>query len=229
MNVAGRYAQMDLQMLAMTNGMSGSDYTDSEKSRVLGSYGNYTAGHLTNISVNGTDYSYNKDEGGYGYYEDSYNVTGETSMVDGIVQSRTFERIATWVSAGDFQNGGFISNRNDFISFMKDQARNNPVEVAAFGLNDGNYYVQSWKDNTKSKSINDINVPGYGPSNVISQYHTHPNSSGPSRADARFSNKYNIPVHSVSANGDIWQVFYPRGYMVPLYPEWMPYGGLINR
>lgn len=62
--------------------------------------------------------------------------------------------------------------------------------------------------------------------NITSQYHTHPSGSGPSRVDATRSTQWNIPVHTVSPNGDVWRVLYPKGTVVPIF--YVPYGKLIN-
>ena len=35
-------------------------------------------------------------------------------------------------------DGGFIQGKGNFISFMKGQAKTNPVEVAAFEVTNGN-------------------------------------------------------------------------------------------
>ncbi len=121
------------------------------------------------------------------------------------------------------ENGGFIENSVDFHRFMIDQAKNNPVEVAAFEINDNGaerYFVQPWKGNLPNESKNNFwyfNEGGYDRTNIISQYHTHPSSSGLSRTDAIRSSEWGIPVHSIGANGNMWRVAYPRGYMVPIY------------
>ncbi|MCL4857728.1 MAG: RHS repeat-associated core domain-containing protein, partial [Flavobacteriales bacterium] len=79
--------------------------------------------------------------------------------------------------------GGFIDNKGEFISFMTDQAKNNPVEVAAFGLNNGSFFVQPWINNTAKFADNDFNHPSLKGLTITSQYHTHPNGSGLSHKD----------------------------------------------
>jgi proteasome lid subunit RPN8/RPN11 len=131
--------------------------------------------------------------------------------------------------------GGFIDNKGEFIGFMTDQAKNNPVEVAAFGLNDGRFFVQPWINNTVKFSDNDFSHPSLKGLTITSQYHTHPNGSGLSHKDAMFSQTYRIPVHSISPNGDIWRYNhadyrkYPNDYFIPLKAfDWIPFGTKIN-
>ncbi|MCC7333046.1 MAG: hypothetical protein IT232_10620 [Flavobacteriales bacterium] len=131
--------------------------------------------------------------------------------------------------------GGFIDNKGDFIGFMTDQAKNNPVEVAAFGLTDGRFFVQPWKGNRADRSNNDFNHPSLEGLTISSQYHTHPNGSGLSHKDAVFSQTYRVPVHSISPNGDIWRYNhadyrkYPIDYFIPLKAfDWIPFGTKIN-
>ncbi len=138
--------------------------------------------------------------------------------------------------------GGFIENRIDFLSFMKYHAKNNPVEVAAFELNDGKYFIQPWNLNTPLKSINRINsITNYNYSidQIIAQYHTHPLGNGPSYLDAKFSSSNEIPVYVFCSNGQNWITFrYPSNYaLIPLYGSFdkdgnysgFPYGKPIER
>jgi proteasome lid subunit RPN8/RPN11 len=175
---------------------------------------------------NGVDYYKGTATVGYELYRVG-NQPGETElMLSGNYEANN--RIQTDLPTRE--KGGFISNYPDFISFMIHQAKSNPVEVAAFSLNDGTYFVQPWVNNTKSVSFNNINgIPGYSSRDVISQYHTHPSGTGPSKDDAKFSEFWNIPVHTVSPNGVIWQVFYPRGYIIPKRSEGFSYGRVINK
>jgi hypothetical protein len=61
------------------------------------------------------------------------------------------------------------------------------------------------------------------------KYIKTPSGNEPGKTDAIWSNENNLPVHTISPNGDIWQVFYPLGYVVPIYPKWIAYGKIINR
>jgi hypothetical protein len=115
-------------------------------------------------------------------------------------------------------NGGFIDNPVDFETFMYEQAKNNPIEVAAFQLNDGKYYIQPWNLNGEGYSVNNIyGIPGYQRADVVAQFHTHPNSSGPSYSDAAFSAKYGIPVYTMGANGNMFVVSYPLFSLIPIW------------
>ncbi len=105
---------------------------------------------------------------------------------------------------GGLLSGGF----ENFYNYMVGQANNNPVEVAAFELNDGKFFVQPWELNDATTSFNDYSyLPNnYNSKNVLSQFHTHSSSTGPSYADALMSRKLQIAVHSVGADGSIWKV-----------------------
>jgi hypothetical protein len=139
----------------------------------------------------------------------------------------------TWnvVAQGGGENGptrdagGFIDNYDDFYNFMVDKAKNSPVEVAAFSLDDGRYYVQPWAGNSKKGSQNFIyNIPGYSYKSVLFQYHTHPSTAGPSFDDAKASQEFNRPVRTIGPDGRIFEVYYPNGnegtnrIMIPLPP-----------
>ena len=126
------------------------------------------------------------------------------------------------------ENGGFINNAVDFTAFMKNQAATNPVEVAAFGLKDGKYYVQPWNNgyNNASRSKNNFDaIPGYKRSDVINQHHSHPDPSGPSIYDARASQTWQIPVNVYNINGEHWEVApTSRDYIIPINLPGMYYG-----
>jgi proteasome lid subunit RPN8/RPN11 len=129
------------------------------------------------------------------------------------------------------EKGAFIDDFDNFYNFMLDQARNNPVEVAAFGVRDGNrtrYFVQRWNENTATRSVNYHNaIPGYTREDIVSQYHTHPQSSGPSWDDAYVSQRYNVPVYTIGANGKMWMVHYPPHLAIPNYIH-IPYGKIVK-
>ncbi|MCC6181582.1 MAG: hypothetical protein IT237_07095 [Bacteroidia bacterium] len=119
------------------------------------------------------------------------------------------------------ENGGVINNTFDFMSFMMDQAKNNPDEVAAWGLKNGTFYVQPWNENSPTNSVNSRSRPqmkalGIKPSDVISQYHTHPSDTYPSYDDARASQYWQFPVNVINNHGDHWQISpYPLELKVP--------------
>jgi RHS repeat-associated protein len=131
-------------------------------------------------------------------------------------------------------NGGFINGKQDFYDFMTYQSLNNPKEVSAFGLKDGSYYVQPWKDNSPTRSKNNLDgIPGFSKFDVIANYHTHPypDFSGPSWEDAMNSAGWKgIPVYVFSGNGDLWRVITPWGTLLTRYPnEWNAYGTKIDK
>lgn len=103
---------------------------------------------------------------------------------------------------------------------MYDQARNNPVEVAALQVSKGGcteYFIQPWNKNDATHSINNIyGVPGYTSGDVLAEYHTHPNSSPTGILDAQLSCDYGIPVYSMGANGNMWCVSYCKGCIPPI-------------
>ena len=116
--------------------------------------------------------------------------------------------------------GGFINNRNDFMDYMDYMAVNNKVEVSGFALNDGRYYVLPWNNNNITQAVGrPSNVPGYSNDGLkpTEQFHTHPNSSSISRDDAVYSSDYGMPVNAICKNGNIWQIQYPKGQMVPKF------------
>ena len=101
---------------------------------------------------------------------------------------------------------------------MYGMAKNHPDEVSGFELKDGKYYVEPYNKNGPTYSITRIDkVPGYTRLDVVAQYHTHPNSSGPSMFDAQFSADYGKPVYTLGANGNMWRVSYSIGMIVPRY------------
>ncbi|MBS1652288.1 MAG: hypothetical protein JSU07_09790 [Bacteroidetes bacterium] len=118
-----------------------------------------------------------------------------------------------------FDKGGLINDKNDFYNFMRGQAISNPVEVAAFGLKDGNYFVQPWKYNTINKSENDFDLfkelTGVSSSQIIRQYHSHPRSGPPSKADAVFSISRNLPVTIFRKDNSMWEVY-------SIFSDWDP-------
>ena len=126
----------------------------------------------------------------------------------------------TGIDGPSSTQGGFIDDNASFITFMKAQARNNGVEVSAFQMKDGRYFVQPWSGNSPRASINNsANIPGmgtvYGDSDIEALWHTHPGSSWPSEADANISQYYNVPVRTIGANGSMYEVFYPPGFEIP--------------
>jgi hypothetical protein len=178
-------------------------------------------------------------------YSDGSQVT-LTFDVNGNLQTIKETRGANNVNDNDFSSGaqnigglpkadagGFIYNQQDFNSFMKDQASHNPVEVAAVELNNGTYYVQPWIGNDATTSINNFDaIPGFKRRDVVAQYHTHPDYSGPSREDALASQIWNIPVNVFNNLGYQWQVYYSRDQIVPIYPTSpinMSYGTIIRK
>jgi hypothetical protein len=91
-------------------------------------------------------------------------------------------------------------------------------------LKDTIYYVQPWNKNTENSSINQIdNIPGYHRSDVVAQYHIHPNFSDTSYSDAVFCAQYGKPVYILGANGNMWEVSYMLvnryHYLVIFYME----------
>jgi hypothetical protein len=77
-------------------------------------------------------------------------------------------------------------------NYLLDQAKNNPVEVAAYELKRGTektrYFVLPWNRNTKSSSVLPIStigkyIPGYSIKDVTGVFHTHPRSTPPGIAD----------------------------------------------
>jgi proteasome lid subunit RPN8/RPN11 len=129
--------------------------------------------------------------------------------------------------------GGFIETTQDFMNFMGVQPNTNPFEVAGVSLRDGRYFVEPWDHKTVDQSINDFDaIPGYKNSDVVSQYHTHPNGNGPSSIDAYVSRDHHIPVHTISPNGVIWKVQIPSFQLIPIHTFYngtlkMPYGSII--
>ncbi|HWY11164.1 MAG TPA: hypothetical protein VN026_07565 [Bacteroidia bacterium] len=111
---------------------------------------------------------------------------------------------------------------------MADQAVNNTKEVAAVRLCDGSYFVQPWDNNynDETRSRNNFNtIPGYYRADVEEQYHSHPDSSGPSHDDAYNSYFWKIPVNVFSNDGNVWQVQYntipPMGMPGTNYGTWI--------
>jgi hypothetical protein len=156
----------------------------------------------------------------YGYKTGHWDKNGDFVEIKNTVVGYNFVESAA--SGGgisiDPAVGGFISTKEAFTTFMYDQAKNNPIEVAAFELNNSIYWVQPWNLNSATMSINNIDgIPGFPRGEVIAQYHTHPNSSGPSYFDAQFSASYGKTVYTMGADGSLWYVSYQRGDMVPLY------------
>jgi hypothetical protein len=147
------------------------------------------------------------------------------------VKERNREYIDHWKGI-DHDKGGFIDNKEEFLEFMYDMAKYNSVEVSAFELSDGLFYVEPWHNNDSRTAWTKIDdIPGYTRPDVVAQYHTHPNSSFPSIADARFSAKYGKPVYTLGANGNMWVVSYRMFYKVPYHrvisegrTVWFPYG-----
>lgn len=130
------------------------------------------------------------------------------------------------------EEGGFIQSYSVFYEFMLDQAKNNPVEVAAFEIMDPNtnsiiYFVQPWFGNEKKLSYNyPEKIPGFSSNDITGQYHTHPSTNGLSRADAILSTRLGVPVHSIGIDGKVWRVQYPQGGVVPKLVG--PYGIVID-
>ena len=131
--------------------------------------------------------------------------------------------------------GGWFYNFDDFYNFMVGQAKNNPVEVAAFEVDKGTFFVQPWAGNTYNESFNDFSFVKNG---ALSQYHTHPGGSPTGYTDALRSQQWNIPVHAITPSGKIWRVHVPPlnrgGYIIPRPAQiggthlWIPYGNIIN-
>ncbi len=105
--------------------------------------------------------------------------------------------------------GGWIDG-DKLYGFLLYNAKNNAVEVAVYELKRGKegtkYFVLPWKDNTKSSSVLPIGslgkyIPGYSYKDITGVFHTHPRSTPPGTADKAFSDKYNLPVYSIGANG----------------------------
>ncbi len=127
----------------------------------------------------------------------------------GVVNQQTNGGGPTW------DKGAFVS-ADDFYGFMQDQARGNPVEVAAFALKKGNeeikYFVLPWKGNTGKFSYSHLNevaayVPGYSLADVISSIHTHPFGSEPSGGDKKVSDAFKIPVYTIGPKGEDYIYF----------------------
>jgi len=105
--------------------------------------------------------------------------------------------------------GGWV-DADKLYDFLLDQARNNSVEVAAYELKRGKeatkYFVLPWKENEKSNSVLPIGslgkyIPGYSYKDITGVFHTHPRSTPPGSADRAFSDKYDLPIYSIGANG----------------------------
>jgi len=69
------------------------------------------------------------------------------------VKERNREYIDHWKGI-DHDKGGFIDNKEEFLEFMYDMAKYNSVEVSAFELSDGLFYVEPWHNNDS------LGIPG---------------------------------------------------------------------
>jgi len=142
--------------------------------------------------------------------------------------------------------GGFINNREDFIDFMVDQARNNPVEVAAFEVFDPNgrrgFVIQPWIGNTAARSQNNLSFVenfGFSLNDIISQFHSHSTGTGPSKGDAQVSQSLGfklgieggLPIHAITPSGLIWRVSVGFNEIIrrPSKGIHIPYGRITNR
>lgn len=107
------------------------------------------------------------------------------------------------------EKGGWI-DADKLYDYLLNHAKNTSVEVAAYelkrGKEDTKYFVLPWNRNTKTSSVLPMAtlnkyVPGYSYKDITAVFHTHPSSSPPSTADKAYSDKYNIPIYSIGANG----------------------------
>jgi RHS repeat-associated protein len=128
--------------------------------------------------------------------------------------------------------GGFIYDYNTFITFMKEKANNESVEVAAFQIYDQNthsvvYWIQPWFENSSKHSNNyweKIPAP-YKPIDVLAQYHTHLSYNGLSWNDAWLSCRSQIDVFAIHPDGSMLHADYCGQYyeLPPIYPVGMDY------
>jgi hypothetical protein len=103
--------------------------------------------------------------------------------------------------------GAFV-DPDEFYSYMQDQARNNPVEVAAIILKGKKedeffYFILPWAGNTHKDSYIDLSklgkeyAPGFLMRDVASVAHTHPRGTEPSTADKKYSDRHNVPMYTI--------------------------------
>jgi proteasome lid subunit RPN8/RPN11 len=111
---------------------------------------------------------------------------------------------------GPTREAGGWMGADKLYDYLLDHAKNTSVEVAVYelkrGKEDTKYFVLPWERNTKSSSVLPMNtlgkyIPGYSYKDITGVFHTHPGSTPPSKADMAYSDKYNIPIYSLGANG----------------------------
>lgn len=137
-------------------------------------------------------------------------------------------------------DGGSIPDHDMALKYLKNMADWGKKEVAAWEMSDQSFIVQSFLKNEKDKSDNDPAVVlkyGKPTEDIVAQWHTHPGSSGPSEQDfdVTVSNNWHnrrggegVKMHTVSPNGDIWQVFQNSAGIKPPLPGNWPYGKKIG-
>jgi RHS repeat-associated protein len=111
---------------------------------------------------------------------------------------------------GPTREAGGWAEADKLYDYLLNHAKNTSVEVAVYELKRGKegtkYFVLPWDRNTKSSSVLPMKtlgkyIPGYSYKDINGVFHTHPRSTPPGIADMAYSDKYNIPIYSIGANG----------------------------
>ena len=120
---------------------------------------------------------------------------------------------------GGFLEGATLTDFEDFMFYM---AQNNTVEVSAFELKDGRYFIEPWNTNEWGASNSfPTKYPdkfSWNNGDIVAQYHTHPDSDWMGIQDARYSSKYGFKVYAYCANGAVYDLFLRFNQMVHISP-----------
>jgi hypothetical protein len=111
-----------------------------------------------------------------------------------------------------------VEDEENFMLFMRYHARTTPVEVSAYELDDGTYFLQPWHGNSKAESDNsyfpEIGRPRYldkeNRYQIVKQIHTLPGSNPPAPSDVIFMMNTGVPVYTIGKDQTRWQ--FDRSY-----------------
>lgn len=177
-------------------------------------------------------------------YVDSYYSIGEkwdnylfpdknnSTAADGDGNSQTGADVGELVYPAELgititrNEGGWISDKKTFESFMKYMSEHQSVEICALEFANGCYFIPP--SNTNTIIYSDIHRNLFTKDEmetVVAQHHTHPvgTEAFPSEQDAKFARSNKIPVYTYAANGERWffdpkiHPFRPNGEKYPSF------------